>query len=137
MAKLSKLFKASVGALGELLSNQRAISDDGLVPEQIVKDLKIVNNETNIDKLLEISSRDDVANLIINELNAEMPFDEVVEIADDFLRSDDIETKKVGQIMKSYFNDYNVYENMASPVGMEEAPVDVKKVRTTYPIAED
>ena len=54
MAKLSKLFKASVGALGELLSNQRAISDDGLVPEQIVKDLKIVNNETNIDKLLEM-----------------------------------------------------------------------------------
>ena len=82
MAKLSKLFKASVGALGELLSNQRAISDDGLVPEQIVKDLKIVNNETNIDKLLEMSSRDDVANLIINELNAEMPFDEVVEIAE-------------------------------------------------------
>ena len=137
MAKLSKLFKASVGALGELLSNQRAISDDGLVPEQIVKDLKIVNNETNIDKLLEMSSRDDVANLIINELNAEMPFDEVVEIADYFLRSDDIETKKVGQIMKSYFNDYNVYENMASPVGMEEAPVDVKIVRTTYPIVED
>tara|TARA_R100001443_G_scaffold87124_1_gene93691 strand:+ start:1081 stop:1530 length:450 start_codon:yes stop_codon:yes gene_type:complete len=134
---VSKIFKQGIGALGELLSNQRIMSDDGFAPEAIVKDIKIVNNETNIDKLLEISSRDDVANMIINELNAEMPFDEVVEIADDFLRSDDIETKKVGQIMKNYFNDYNVYENMASPVGMEEMPTDVDKVKTTYPIEVD
>ena len=134
---VSKIFKKGIGALGEILSNQRTMSDDGFAPEAMVKDIKIVNNETNIDKLLEISSRDDVANMIINELNAEMPFDEVVEIADDFLRSDDIETKKVGQIMKNYFNDYNVYENMASPVGMEEMPTDVDKVKTTYPIEVD
>ena len=134
---VSKIFKKGLGALGEILSNQRTMSDDGFAPQAMVKDIKIVNNETNIDKLLEISSRDDVANMIINELNAEMPFDEVVEIADDFLRSDDMETKKVGQIMKSYFNDYNVYENMASPVGMEDMPIDVKKVKTTYPIEVD
>ena len=84
------------------------------------RNARSAHNETNIDKLLEISSRDDVANMIINELNAEMPFDEVVEIADDFLRSDDIETKKVGQIMKSYFNDNNVYENMGAPIGASE-----------------
>ena len=134
---VSKIFKKGIGALGEILSNQREMSNDGFAPEAMVKDIKIVNNETNIDKLLEISSRDDVANMIINELNAEMPFDEVVEIADDFLRSDDIETKKVGQIMKNYFNDYNVYENMASPVGMEDMPIDVDKVKTTYPIEVD
>ena len=134
---VSKIFKKGLGALGEILSNQRTMSDDGFAPQAMVKDIKIVNNETNIDKLLEISSRDDVANMIINELNAEMPFDEVVEIADDFLRSDDMETKKVGQIMKSYFNDYNVLENMASPVGMEDMPIDVKKVKTTYPIEVD
>ena len=77
-------------------------NDEKLIPEyknKINEFKNLYNNETNIDKLLEISSRDDVANMIINELNAEMPFDEVVEIADDFLRSDDIETKKVGKFL--------------------------------------
>lgn len=133
---VSKIFKTGIGALGEILSNQRTMSNDGFAPEAMVKDIKIVNNETNIDKLLDISSRDDVANMIINELNAEMPFDEVVEIADDFLRSDDIETKKVGQIMKSYFKDNNVYENMGAPIGAETKPVNILDVKTTMPLVD-
>ena len=53
---VSKIFKKGLCALGEMLSNQRTMSDDGFAPEAMVKDIKIVNNETNIDKLLEISS---------------------------------------------------------------------------------
>ena len=51
---VSKILKKGLGALGEMLSNQREMSSDGFAPEAMVKDIKIVNNETNIDKLLEI-----------------------------------------------------------------------------------